>query len=131
MRKTLGILLAAIALLNAGSALAAEPVIDIVCSITPSGPTQKIQIFKKGDGYTAIVTAFEEEESWEKEITYIDDDVIKLPSSSLLGEENTEISISRATGAMNTILFSINENGKRDVITIIPSGNCVKNRKLF
>lgn len=32
---------------------------------------------------------------------------------------------------MNTTIFSITENGKREVIKIVPSGTCVKNRQRF
>ena len=71
---------------------------------------------------------------WEKEINYIDDDMIIFSSSdfsALFGKENTETVISRATGDMKTAIFSINENGKREAISIVSSGTCVKNKKLF
>lgn len=128
MRKILGALVAAMTLLNAGSALAVEPEFDILCIRNFGGNSsgeERHRIYKVGDEYEDKIDLITSKKStmYGKNLNKIE---IKVDEYYIyIG--NTVI-ISRQTGDYLIINASVD---RKDLVTASSYGKCSHYKKLF
>lgn len=128
MKNQLRSLLVGVALVSSGSALAAEPVLDLVCAF--SARTQIVQIYKEGNAHQATITVLETGRQTNEKNVVLTDDYVQISRPGLKENESSVLTISRATGQMNLTRWE-EKDGKRTAVKNTKMATCYKNEPKF
>lgn len=128
MKNQYKTLLAGAALISSCSALAEEPILDVVCAY--SARTQIVQVFNDGETHRAAITVLETGRKMTEQNVIISNDFVQISRPGLKENESSVLTLSRVTGQMNLTQWET-KDGKRIPVKNTKMASCVKNEPKF